>query len=219
MTEARRLSRRTELVGIAVAVAVTAVGMWWAGRVFDSSLLSFVGLMIGATTFVPLPADSFVLDATEDLDPVVIGVLGGLINAVVVAVIERRWLLTFVDHPAFERFARFFANNRLVRMAERNMFVSLLIGGASFIPFEPFRLVAVMSGYSPMRYAVATFISRGGRYYVLALVGQALLEVGLLRQAVWLTLILFAIGLWRSAVRLMRPDGQVEGEVDGEVPS
>lgn len=216
MTERRQLPRTAELVGIAVAVAVAAVGLWWAGRAVDSPVLSFSGLMVGATTFVPLPADSFVLDAAEDNAALVIGVLGGFINATVV-LIERRWILTFVDHPAFDRFARFFENNRLVRLAERNMFFSLLVGGATFVPFEPFRLVAVMRGYSPVRYWVATFISRGGRYYVLALVGQALLEVGLLRQAIWLTLILFAIGLWRSAVRLMRADESPDGPTVDEV--
>jgi hypothetical protein len=87
---------------------------------------------------------------------------------------------------------------------ERNLFWGLLVGGASFIPFEPFRLVAVLRGYSPVRYGLVTFVSRGGRYYVLALVGTALLDVGFLQQAIWLTLGLFLIGLWRSAAKLAR---------------
>ncbi|MEM9133624.1 MAG: hypothetical protein AAGE88_14835 [Actinomycetota bacterium] len=220
MTEQRRgaRSRSTELVAIALAIAALAVGLWFAGRALDSPVLSFSGLMVGATTFVPLPADSFVLDAAEDNAALTIGLVGGIINATVVLV-ERRWILTFVDHPAFDRFARFFENNRLVRLAERNMFLSLLLGGATFVPFEPFRLVAVMRRYSPVRYWIATFVSRGGRYYVLALVGQALLEVGFLRQAIWITLVLFAIGLWRSAVRLLRADESSGGPTVDEVSS
>ena len=78
------------------------------------------------------------------------------------------------------------------------------MGGATFIPFEPFRLIAVLSDYSTWRYGLATFLSRGGRYYVLALLGSALLDVGLLQQAIWITLALFAVGLWRSVARLVR---------------
>ncbi|MEM8924270.1 MAG: hypothetical protein AAGD35_12280 [Actinomycetota bacterium] len=197
-------SRRVLLVGLAVAVAVLAVGLWWVGVAADEPLVWFAGLMVGATTFVPLPADTFVLNASARLDPLTIGLVGGGINAAMVLV-ERRWVIAFVDHPAFERFVAFFDTNRLVQLTQRNMFLALVFGGATFLPFEPFRLIAVLTDYPQLRYAVATFLSRGGRYYVLALAGSALLEVGFLQQAIWITLVLFAIGLWRSAVRLLRP--------------
>ena len=99
---------------------------------------------------------------------------------------------------------RFFAGNRLVDLTDRNMFLALMVGAASFIPFEPFRLIAVMRDYSQVKYFLATGLARGTRYYVLASVGSALLEVGFLQQAIWITLGLFAFGLWRSAVRLIR---------------
>ncbi len=218
LTSSRGLSRTGKLVGIAAVVGVASIGCWLVGLAIGSVLMAFIGLMTGATTFVPLPADTFVLNASADLDPVVIGVVGGLRNATMVLV-ERRWILIFVDHPAFDRFAGFFHQNRLVTLTSRNMFLGLLVGGASFIPFEPFRLIAVMADYSPVRYAIATFLSRGGRYYVLALVGSALLEVGFLQQAIWLTLILFFFGLWRSAVRLLRRDDHGGAErSDGSEP-
>jgi membrane protein YqaA with SNARE-associated domain len=196
----RRLFR---LTAIAAGVAAVSVALWLTGQALPSALLRFAGLMTAATTFVPLPADSFVLAATVDLDPILIGTLGGAINAAVVLV-ERRWILELVDHPSFDRFLAFFETNRWVVFTERNLFWGLLVGGASFIPFEPFRLVAVLRGYSPVRYGLVTFVSRGGRYYVLALVGTALLDVGFLQQAIWLTLGLFLIGLWRSAAKLAR---------------
>jgi len=197
------------LAAIAGGVAALAIGLWLVGNAVPSALLRFAGLMTAATTFVPLPADSFVLAASADVDAIVIGVVGGAINAAVVLV-ERRWILTLVDHPSFDRFSAFFETNRYVAWTERNMFVGLLIGGASFIPFEPFRLVAVMRDYSPVRYALATFVSRGGRYYVLALVGTALLGIGYLQQAIWLTIVLFLFGLWRSAVKLIRSHTEAE---------
>ena len=108
------------LAAIAVGVAVLAIALLALGAVLDSPLLWFMGLMTGATTFVPLPADSFVLSASANLTPLVIGLVGGAINAAMVLV-ERRWVLLFVDHPFFERFVGFFEANRLVALTRRNM--------------------------------------------------------------------------------------------------
>jgi len=197
------MSRRTKLVAIPAVVAVVAIALWIAGDVADSALVRFVGLMVGATTFVPLPADAFVLSASRDIDPLTVGLVGGAMNALMVLV-ERRWLLIMISHPSFDRFARFFDNSRVVALANRNMFLGLLIGGASFIPFEPFRLIAVVSDYSPVRYAVATFISRGGRYYALAALGAALVEIGIFRQVLWLVIGLFIVGLLQTVIKILR---------------
>ncbi len=212
-------SRWPVLVGLAVAVGVACVGTWIVGLALDDPLLQFAGLMIGATTFVPLPADTFVLNASAHLAPATIGLVGGAINAAM-ALVERRWVQAFVDHRAFDRFVTFVGDNRLVGMLRRQMFVGLLIGGATFVPFEPFRLVAILTDYSPVRYAAATFLSRGGRYYLLALAGSALLEIGFLQQAIWITLALFAVGLWRSALRLVRSGraGDVSVTGGGSLP-
>lgn len=197
-------TRRTlKLTAIAVAAAGVAVTVWGLGSVLSSDLIRFAGLMVGATTFVPLPADTFVLAASDRLDPVTIGVVGGAINTVMVLV-ERRWLLILVDHPFFDRFVTFFDTSRVVAWTNRNLFLGLLIGGASIIPFEPFRLVAVMKGYSPVRYALATFFARGGRYFVLAALGDALAAIGILQQAIWISLVLFFIGLWQTGSRIVR---------------
>ncbi len=208
------MSRTTRLVAMALAVATVSAGLWVLGWQVGAPMLVFAGQMVGSTTFVPLPADTFVLNVSDELDPVLIGVVGGAINTAMVLV-ERRWLLVFVDHPSFDRFLAFFDRNRLVEWTSRNLFLGLLVGGALFIPFEPFRLVAVLKGYPVARYALATFLARGGRYYVLALAGSGLARLGFLQQALWLTLALFLFGLWRSTVRLLRPEpspGGPEGE-------
>ncbi|MFV0526142.1 MAG: hypothetical protein ACK5RL_16775 [Acidimicrobiales bacterium] len=200
-----RRARLLPLVGIAVVVAVVATGTWLLGIRFDEPMLRFIGMMIGATTFVPLPADTFVLDASRVLPPVAVGLTGGVVNTVMV-LIERRWLLILIKDPAFDRVVRFFDTNRWASFTSDHMFLGLLIGGASFIPFEPFRLLAVVRNYPPSRYAAATFLSRGGRYLVLALIGRKLLEIGWLTQVIWITLILFLVGMARSLVKLIRHD-------------
>jgi hypothetical protein len=130
-----------------------------------------------------------------------VALVGGIVNTVVVLV-ERHWILVLLDHPLFDRVRRFFDTNRWVAIADRSMFVTLLVAG--FLFFEPFRLLAVMRRYPPVRYAAATFLSRTIRYYALASVGAALFELGYLRPLLVCSLGLFLLGLWRSGLQLAR---------------
>ncbi|MDH3680753.1 MAG: hypothetical protein OEV40_12465 [Acidimicrobiia bacterium] len=61
--------------------------------------------------------------------------------------------------------------------------------------------IAVMRDYSPVKYVIATALARGGRYCMIASAGAALFEVGLLHWAIWITLVVFAVGMWQSVVR------------------
>ena len=123
--------------------------------------------MAAASTFVPLPADAYVLNVAADNTALTLGIVGGAVNAIAVLA-ERQWILRAAAHPVFDRFSEFIGTNRWIDLAERHMFVGLVVGGFSFLPFEPFRLVAVLRGYDQLRYAVATFFGRGIRYYWLA---------------------------------------------------
>lgn len=208
------LPRWAKLSLIAGGLAAAVGALYGLGVAIDSNLVRFGALMLAAGTFLPFPADTFVLAAAADHPAAQVGIVGGAANTAAVLV-ERWWLLALVDHPAFDRIRRFFDQNRWVALTERNMFVALVVGGATFIPFEPFRLVAALRRYPVGRYAAATLLSRGCRYYVLAVAGSALFEVGLLQQAIWITLALFAFGLWRSAVRIRR---QRRERTDGDDP-
>ena len=192
--------RAAELWFIAGALAVAAFGTWAIGVALGSSIIEFVGFMIGACTFVPLPADAYVLNAAAENPALTIGVVGGLVNAVVVLV-EREWILRFASHPVFDQFTEFIGTNRWVDMARRHIFIGLVVGGFSFLPFEPFRLVAVLRGYGQLRYALATFLGRGFRYYWLARVGLFFESYGIIRFVVWGSLAFFTIGLFRSYMR------------------
>lgn len=202
-----RTSRVADLWIIAGALAAAAIGLWGLGLVLGSSLLRFVGFMAGACTFLPLPADAYLLDASTRHDALVLGVVGGLVNALVVLV-ERAWVLRLVDHPMFDRFREFVGTNRWVDRAEDHLFLGLVIGGFSPLPFEPFRLVAILRRYSLVRYAVATFLGRGFRYYWLARAGSVFADFGLVRYVVWASLAFFGIGLARSYARF-RSTGEV----------
>ena len=53
-------------------------------------------------------------------------------------------------------------------------FFALVFAGASPVPYAPFRVFAVNSGYPLDRYLLAVFIGRTPRYYLLALTGAAI---------------------------------------------
>ena len=195
-----RTFRAAELWLIAGALAVVAVGLWGIGWLFGSSLLQFVGFMTGACTFLPLPADAYVLNAATSNSALTVGVVGGAVNAAVVLV-ERQWVLRLASHSFFDRFSEFIGTNRWVEAARRHLFIGLVIGGFSFLPFEPFRLVAVLRDYGQVRYALATFLGRGFRYYWLAKLGAVFAVYGVVKYVVWASLAFFAIGLFRSYLR------------------
>lgn len=195
-----RTFRAAELWLIAAGLAAVALLLWGVGVFIDSSLLQFAGFMTGATTFLPMPADAYVLNASAENPALTVGLLGGFVNALVVLV-ERQWILRIAKHPVFDRFAEFIGTNRWVDMAHRHVFVGLVVGGFSFLPFEPFRLVAVLRDYGPIKYSIATFIGRGFRYYWLARLGSVFVVYGIIKYVVWASLASFAVGLFRSYLR------------------
>ncbi len=192
--------RAAELWVIAAFVAVVATVVWVIGFVMGSSIVQFTGFMIGACTFVPLPADAYVLSASSANTALTVGIVGGAVNAAV-ALVEREWILRLARHPIFDRFSEFIGTNRWVDMARKHVFLGLVFGGFSFLPFEPFRLVAVLRGYGPARYAFATFLGRGFRYYWLARLGSVFAVYGIVKYVVWASLVFFAVGLFRSYLR------------------
>lgn len=199
----RQRSRLAELWLIAAAFGVVSVGLWTAGRVLDEPVLSFSGLMTIGSTFLPMPADAYVVNVSQYLSPVTVGLLGGAINAVAVLG-ERLFLQRLIDYPIFDRMTRFVGTNRFVDMFEKYMFVGLVVAAASPLPFEVFRFVVCAREYSWRRYAVATFIGRGGRYYVLAAAGGLLASRDLLAKVVAVLVVLFVIGVAQSVIRFRR---------------
>ena len=78
-----RTSRAADLWNIAGGLAAAAVWLYGLGLVFGSSILQFAGFMAGACTFLPLPADAYILDASTRHSALVIGVVGALIGGLI----------------------------------------------------------------------------------------------------------------------------------------
>ncbi len=193
-------SRTAELWLIAAAFLAVTATLWGLGRFFDEPVLSFMGLMTLGSTFVPMPADAYVVNASKFIDPITIGLLGGAINSLAV-VGERAFLDRLIDYPIFEKVKRFIGTNRFVEALEGQMFLGLIIAAASPLPFEVFRFVACARNYDRVRYAIATFIGRGGRYYVLALGTSRFIDDATLPWIVGTLVALFLLGVIQSIRR------------------
>ena len=212
----RRFSRRAELFLIGTGFVIVSIGTWALGRVFDEPLLSFAGLMTLASTFVPLPADAYVVSTAETIDPVTVALLGGVVNAFAVMG-ERLFLERLIDYPIFERLRRFVGSNRYLALLDNHLFIGLTLAAASPIPFEVFRFVAVARNVNRVTYFFATMIGRGARFYVLAVAGGYFATQGILQLVVAALVVLFLIGLVRSFMNLRKTDqapDQAQGIVD-----
>ena len=74
--------------------------------------------------------------------------------------------------------AKSFREKRYFQRAEHYFnklpFISLIVSCITPVPFFPFRILAVTTGYSIKRYVFSIFVGRIPRYYVLALTGKML---------------------------------------------
>ena len=64
------------------------------------------------------------------------------------------------------------AIQKIVRLYEKAPFIALLVAGLTPIPFAPFRFLVVLARYPLLRYVLAVLISRGLRFYLLAVFGK-----------------------------------------------
>jgi membrane protein YqaA with SNARE-associated domain len=64
--------------------------------------------------------------------------------------------------------------NRVITLFSRAPFLALLVAGLSPIPFYPFRTLVVLTRYPLARYLLAIATSRTPRFFLLAVLGQAL---------------------------------------------
>lgn len=163
-------------------------------------LLKFIGFMFIACTFIPLPADTYLLYSTKYFSPLFLGVVGGLINALAV-LCEKFFIKLVLKAKKFENLVVFFNESSFTKLFQKNLFLSLVISAFSFIPFEPFRLIAITKNYNNAKYFLATFIGRGFRYFLLALLGKELLKYDWIGVAITASLIIFFYGAYKSYIK------------------
>jgi len=156
---------------------------------------------IPANSFIPVPHEPTMMYYGSIYNPVLASILAGIATCIA----------AFVDYQVLTRAFNFkklreFKEKRFYQQVESHFnkmpFVSIIIAAFTPIPYYPFRVLAVASGYSIKLYILANFIGRTPRYYIEALIARGL------KFPDWVYLVIFAalvglslIGKFISAAR------------------
>jgi membrane protein YqaA with SNARE-associated domain len=137
-------------------------------------LVNLFWLSIISNTVVPLtPNEPIVLLYGQLYAPLLVAIISTIAVSLVefvnyqilVPVLEIDKIKIFREKRSFQRAEYYF--NKLP-------FMSLVVSCLTPIPFFPFRIVAVTTRYSTIKYVLSVFIGRLPRYYILAFTGKML---------------------------------------------
>jgi len=152
-------------------VLVLGVGVLFLVGSRGAQLAGFFIYMSFACTIIPLPTPPYVVAMGKTFHPTWVALLGATGNCI--AAFGEYFFLTWLFSKG-EIQARIEKNRifrRLRHFFNRAAFICLVITGFTPIPFEPFRLAAIVSRYSLVLYLLAVFAGRFPRYYLIAQIG------------------------------------------------
>jgi membrane protein YqaA with SNARE-associated domain len=175
MTQEMRDKRRHQfrpwvLTGVGIVLSLGTGCLLLSGN-RHSQLIAFFAYMSVACTVVPLPTPPYVIALGAVFHPGIVALVGALGNCLA-AFVEYYVLAWLFSRAALQRQVK--ANRTFQRFAhyfQRSAFFSLVFTGFTPIPFEPFRLAAILIRYNMSKYLLAVFIGRFPRYYLVALIG------------------------------------------------
>ena len=148
------------------------VGLHFLLKKNEYDLIALFLYNISANSFIPFPHEPVIIYYGKLFSPLTISILCGLATCIS-ALIDIFVLGTFLNH---ERVLDFKANNKIYKIVEHyfNQTPFLTMAFAAFlpVPFYPFRVLGIASGYSKWKYVLSIFMGRVPRYYVLAWVGN-----------------------------------------------
>ncbi|HHM23828.1 MAG TPA: DedA family protein [Bacteroidetes bacterium] len=163
-------------------------------------LLVYFLIMSISCNLIPIPTYPFVLYVSPDYAPLLIAFVGA-VGATLSALLEY-YILDFL--LGFRRLARIKENPRYKRYAgyfDRFSFGSVFLASAIPMPVDPVRMLAISRGYEKWRFALATFIGRIPRFFLIALLGSQLVYAK--RIAVLLLIGTLALELVRRVWKIL----------------
>jgi membrane protein YqaA with SNARE-associated domain len=185
-------------------LALLGIGFFWHIKIFE-----FSSYILLAGTVFPIPADHYIIHLPLHFSIFFIGIWGGFMNTGAVYV-ERYFVSHLLERGRGQRIKKFFRETKISHIFEQYPFAILFFSAVSFIPFEPFRLLAITNNYSMRRYLFATFLGRGIRYFTIAVFGNYMASMNMLNVAISIAFIgyLFLLvdkkvwkELWRKVYR------------------
>ena len=119
-------------------------------------------------------------------------------GALVAALIDYRWTLSFVHKPGVRaKYVDAALYQKADRWFSKAPFLTLVVTGLTPIPYYPFKFLALASGYSRTMYMWAMVIGRTPRYWMLAYLGYVL------QPPTWtlvlLAMVILGMALWGRA--------------------
>ena len=160
-----------QLTGVGIGLAVGLGYLVLTGSRY-SQLIGYFAYMSFACTLIPLPTPPYVIALGKVFQPGIVACVGAVANCL--AALAEYYLITWLfskttlqqrveTNRIFQRFSHYF---------QRAAFACLIFTGVTPIPFEPFRLAAILIRYNVPKYLLAVFIGRFIRYYLVALIGH-----------------------------------------------
>jgi membrane protein YqaA with SNARE-associated domain len=126
-----------------------------------------------ACTFLPLPTAWIILWAARETDPLSASIIG--VAGTCIANLHDYYIINHlfgIDRIGKVKGKSFYRS--AVKWFERAPFITLTVASFLPIPIDVVRILAVSTGYSRLKYTLATFAGRFPRYLLLAWLGYEL---------------------------------------------
>ncbi len=137
------------------------------------ALLALFLYTVSANTFIPFPHEPAVLYYGALYPALTVALICGFATCIS-ALIDYAVLGTAFSHRKALEFKQ---KSKWYQTAERYFnltpFWTMVFAGFTPIPFYPFRVMGIASGYTKWKYVLSTFVGRTPRYYLIAWFGAA----------------------------------------------
>ncbi len=169
-----------------------------------SQLISFFLYMCIACTIIPLLTPPYVIGLGKIFAPIIVALTGAMGNCI--GGLLDYYLVTFLFSKVqlLQKMEKSKIYQRGSVYFKRFAFPCLVFTGFSPIPFEPFRIMAILAKYNLAKYILAIFIGRMPRYYLLAWLGKEFREYFTNKVLLLLSIILILIYLIQELVKKYR---------------
>lgn len=163
--------RKWILTAIGISLSLTLGYLFLEGSRY-SQLIGFFGYMSVACTLIPLPTPPFVIALGKVFDPGIVALTGAVGNGIAAFVEYYLILWIFSKTKLQQRIGTDYIFQRFSSYFHRAAFPCLVFSGFTPIPFEPFRLAAILIRYNLRLYLLAVLLGRFPRYYLIAFIGD-----------------------------------------------
>ena len=160
-------------ISIGLSVAIPLLAASYLVLKNKCALLALFLYTIAANSYIPFPHEPVVIHYGKISRPLTVSAVCASANCIS-SVLDIVVLGTLFAHKSAVEFRK---RNRVYRIAEYYFnltpFWTMAFAALTPVPFYPFRVLGVASGYARWRYVLSTFVGRAPRYFILAWIGNA----------------------------------------------